>query len=105
MDLTATILDAVKASNPIEDPSQTTQPQKLSDGISLLPLLDGDPISRSDIFFHYPHFAFHKDNRPGSAIRSGPYKLIFNYDDSSVELYNLQDDLSESKTSPKATKN
>ena len=30
MDLTATILDAVKASNPQEGPSQPTQPQKLS---------------------------------------------------------------------------
>ena len=97
MDLTATILDAVKAIAPQEGPSQPTQPQPVSDGLSLLPLLDGDPISRSDLFFHYPHFAFHKDNRPGSAIRSGPYKLIFNYDDSSVELYDLQDDLSESK--------
>ena len=97
MDLTATILDAVKAIAPQKGPSQPTQPQTVPDGLSLLPLLDGDPISRSDLFFHYPHFAFHKDNRPGSAIRSGPYKLIFNYDDSSVELYDLQDDLSESK--------
>ena len=35
------------------------------------------------------------DNRLGGAVRSGDYKLIRNYDDQSVELYNLKSDLGE----------
>ena len=33
----------------------------------------------------------------GSAIRSGQYKLILRYDDESVELYDLDNDLGETK--------
>ena len=36
-------------------------------------------------------------NRLGGAVRSGDYKLIRNYDDQSLELYNLNSDLGESK--------
>ena len=32
---------------------------------------------------------------PGSAIRSGKYKLILHYDDDSVELFDLEKDLGE----------
>ncbi|MFG0255480.1 MAG: N-acetylgalactosamine-6-sulfatase, partial [Rhodopirellula sp. JB053] len=45
----------------------------------------------------YPHFAFHKSNRPGSAIRNGRYKLILRHDDDSVELFDVMEDLSETK--------
>ena len=68
------------------------------DGENLLPLLRGKgKPKREAIHFHYPNFAFHKDNRLGSAIRMGDYKLIKFFDDDSVELYNLKDDLSETK--------
>jgi arylsulfatase A len=88
MDLTATILDAAKA--PLAE-------NELLDGVSLLPLLRGESLARDFLYFHYPHFAFHKKNRPGGAIRSGPYKLIRRYDDNSVELFNVTEDLSEQK--------
>ncbi|MFK7790774.1 MAG: sulfatase [Phycisphaeraceae bacterium] len=66
------------------------------DGKSLVPLLTqiGD-FQRDAIYFHYPNYAFHHKNRLGSAIRKGDYKLIHFYDDDSVELYNLANDLSE----------
>ena len=69
-----------------------------ADGESLVPLLRGTgaPV-RKAIHFHYPNFAFHKDNRLGSAIRMGDYKLIKFFDDDSVELYNLKKDISETK--------
>lgn len=68
------------------------------DGVSLLPFLKGEgKLKRDAIFFHYPNFAFHKDNRLGSAVRMGDYKLIKFYDDESVELYNLKADISETK--------
>ncbi|MEM8709910.1 MAG: sulfatase/phosphatase domain-containing protein, partial [Planctomycetota bacterium] len=50
---------------------------------------------RDPLTFHYPHWAFHRANRPGSAIREGQYKLIHRYDDDSVELYDLEADLGE----------
>lgn len=40
---------------------------------------------------------FHPEesNRPGGAIRSGRYKLIRRYDDQSIELYDLSNDIGE----------
>lgn len=68
------------------------------DGESLVPLLtQTESLKRDAIYFHYPNYAFHKNNRLGSAVRQGDDKLIKWYDDGSVELYNLADDISESK--------
>jgi len=66
------------------------------DGKSLLPLLTQSPgFERDTLYFHYPNYAFHKQNRLGSAIREGDYKLIKNYDDDSLELYDLRNDIGE----------
>ena len=68
------------------------------DGESLLPLLtDKGDLERDAIFWHYPNFAFHRDNRLGSGIRMGDYKLIEFFDRNEVELYNLREDLGEKK--------
>jgi arylsulfatase A-like enzyme len=83
MDLSATILDAAGV--------RLAAGESL-DGVSLRPLLRGKALDRDALYFHYPHYAFHKSNRPGGAIRSGPYKLIRRYDDDSVELYDLAAD-------------
>lgn len=73
------------------------------DGESLVPLLkQTGELERDAIYFHYPNYAFHKKNRLGSAIRQSDYKLIKWYDDHSVELYNLAEDLSEKKDLAKA---
>lgn len=47
------------------------------------------------LVFHYPNYAFHKQNRLGSALRQGSLKLIQFYDDRSIELYDLASDISE----------
>lgn len=86
MDLTATILDAAGVRLPEND---------ALDGETLRPLFSGGKLKRDALYFHYPHFAFHKDNRPGSSIRCGQYKLVLWYDDDSVELYDLEKDLGE----------
>ena len=66
------------------------------DGVSLRPLLDQTAgFPQRPLYFHYPNYAFHGANRLGSAIREGPWKLIERFDDGSVELYNLANDLSE----------
>ena len=71
-------------------------PNQPLDGKSLMPLLKQTPgFERDAICFHYPNYAFHKENRLGSAIREGDYKLIKRYDDGSLELYNLTSDIGE----------
>lgn len=88
MDLSATILDAAGID---------LKNGETLDGTSLRPLLQGDRFERGALYFHYPHFAFHKSNRPGSAIRMGQYKLILRHDDQTVELFDLAEDLGETK--------
>ena len=67
-----------------------------NDGHNLLPLLKGkEKLKNRAVYWHYPNFAFHRDNRLGSAIREGDHKLIHFYDNDSVELYNLKNDIGE----------
>ena len=67
-----------------------------NDGHNLLPLLQGkEKLNNRAVYWHYPNFAFHRDNRLGSAIREGDHKLIHFYDTDSVELYNLKNDIGE----------
>ena len=74
-----------------------TLPESL-DGESLVPVFRQEAsLKRESLFFHYPNYAFHRKNRLGSAIRQGSYKLIERFDDGSLELYHLENDLSETK--------
>ena len=74
------------------------QPDAICDGLSLLPLWkQTDGFERDAIHFHYPNYAFHKRNRLASAIRSGDFKLIRRYDDDSLEVYDLKNDIGERK--------
>ncbi len=74
----------------------TPDPTTPADGESLVPLLrQSGALTRKSLYFHFPNFSWHKKNRLGGAIRQGDYKLIERYDDGSVELYNLAEDLSE----------
>ncbi len=87
-DLPATILDAtgVKLGR-----------GEVLDGVSLRPLLQGKKLERDALYFHYPHFAWHKGNKPGGAVRAGPHKLIRRYEDHALELYDLTNDIGEKK--------
>jgi len=78
------------------DVANLTKTGKTLDGESIVPLLKRTGrLKRKAIYFHYPNYAWHGSNRLGGVIREGDYKLIERYDDGSVELYNLADDLSE----------
>jgi arylsulfatase A-like enzyme len=88
MDLAATVLDAAGVK---------LEKGEALDGMSLRPLLRGERLERDALFFHYPHYAWHKGNRPGGAVRSGAYKLIRRYDDGSLELFDLTRDIGERK--------
>jgi len=66
------------------------------DGVSLVPLLKGSPeIEREAIYWHFPHYSNHGMQSPGGAVRCGDYKLLEYYEDGSVQLFNLKDDMSE----------
>ncbi len=88
MDLSATILDVAGI--------KLGQGESL-DGTTLRPLFQGEKLNREALYFHYPHYAWHKSNRPGGALRAGDYKLIRRYDDNSVELFDLSKDVGEKR--------
>ena len=68
------------------------------DGISFLQeLLDpgSEKIADRPLYWHYPHFS-NQLGRPAGAVRYGKYKLVELYESEKLELYNLEDDISES---------
>ena len=70
-------------------------PAQHVDGVTLTPLLaGGSKLDREAIFWHYPHYG-NQGGTPGCSVRAGRYKLIEFFEDSRVELYDLQEDLSE----------
>ncbi|MEZ6119146.1 MAG: sulfatase [Pirellulaceae bacterium] len=83
-------------------------PQEL-DGVSLLPVLRGQPLAERDLYWHFPcyleggpknirgsKYAKHWRTTPCSVIRSGNWKLIEYFEDGQFELYNLARDPRES---------
>ncbi|MCM0649978.1 sulfatase [Clostridium swellfunianum] len=70
-------------------------PEQHTDGISFTPLLKGDEtFERGPIFWHYPHYG-NQGGSPSCSIRMGNYKLIMFFEDNRLELYNLEEDISE----------
>ena len=59
-------------------------------------LLDPNTSSKSDrpLFWHYPHYS-NQGGFPGAAVRKGSYKLLQNFEDGSLQLYDLSNDLAE----------
>jgi len=68
------------------------------DGVSILSLISGnkDQLEERPLYWHYPHYS-NQGVEPGSAVRLGNYKLIDNFEKGRLELYDLSDDISESK--------
>jgi len=89
MDYYPTLMDLAGISN------SKTQKQTV-DGKSLLPLMEDNNVDREAIYWHYPHY--HQEGGvPYSSVRMGDWKLIENFETNTFELYNLKDDISESK--------
>lgn len=67
------------------------------DGISFAPLLKGEGRTPSDRAFtwHFPHN--YAGQGPFSAIRQGPWKLIYHHADRRVELYYIEEDIGETR--------
>ncbi|MBT4694608.1 MAG: sulfatase [Planctomycetaceae bacterium] len=102
VDLMPTILEmaAIKSAVGLKN-----QPR---DGISLVNVLDGsaERIVNRPVFWHFPAYlqgtgggtsADPFRTRPAGAVRLGDWKLIEFFETGQIELYNLADDISESK--------
>lgn len=80
------------------------RPRQVLDGISLLPLLKGEPsLMRDRLFWHFPCYVGR--NGPAGAVRDGNWKLVEFFEDGGRrELYDLAADPAEetdlSKSNP-----
>lgn len=90
------------------------------DGVNILPLLKGDSIEKRPLYWHFPIYLQSSNKskedgrdalfrtRPGSTVVFENWKLHHYFEDNSLELYNLNNDLGEQKnvtlTYPEKTK-
>ena len=65
-----------------------------TDGVSLIHLLKTGKMKERPLFWHYPHYS-NQGVEPGSAVRLGKFKLIDNFEKGHRELYDLENDISE----------
>ncbi len=72
------------------------RPDQHIDGKSLVSVLKGNKQEDRTIFWHYPHYS-NQGGEPGSAVRDGDYKLIDWFEKDSLELYNLRENIGETK--------
>jgi arylsulfatase A-like enzyme len=82
-DLVPTLLEAAGLV-----PAKTTGPL---DGVSIMNLLSGGEFAPRPLFWHFPNYT-NQGGRPAGAVREGDWKLVEQYEDGSVELYDLAKD-------------
>jgi arylsulfatase A len=72
------------------------QPKQHADGVSITPLLRGaETLEREAIYWHFPHYSNHGMQSPGGAVRAGDYKLLEYFENGTVQLFNLREDIGE----------
>ena len=86
IDFYPTIMDMIGLADKVTDDKE---------GVSIVPLIRGDSIQERAIFWHFPHYSNHGMQSPGGAIRVGKYKLLEYFENGSVQLFNLEDDIGE----------
>ena len=75
-----------------------SRPHQHVDGISLASELKSQPGAGSRaLFWHYPHYNQHPQSAPVSIVREGNWKLIEFLESENLELYDLENDIGESK--------
>lgn len=98
-DIYATILDMAHIKMPAG---------KKSEGVSIEPLVEGKKIAKRALFWHFPHYSNHGMQSPGGAVRYGDYKLLEYFENNTVQLFNLKNDMTEqndlSKQEPQKVK-
>ena len=71
-------------------------PQQHADGVSLAGLVRGDgSLDRDAVYWHFPHYSNHGMQSPGGAVRAGDYKLLEYFENNTVQLFNLREDIGE----------
>jgi len=70
-------------------------PKATPDGRSLVPLLKGEAFERGPIFWHFPHYSNHGMQSPAGAVRDGDFKLIEYFENGTLQLFNLAEDIGE----------
>jgi len=74
------------------------RPHQHLDGKNLVPLLEGSgKLNRDAIFWHYPHYNRHPQSFPSAVVRAGQWKLIEALETGTLSLFNLADDLGETR--------
>lgn len=74
-------------------------PPENLDGRDIGPVLRGSAAAKEKerkFFWHFPHYT-NQGSSPGGATREGEWKLIEHYDDGRVELFNLREDIGETR--------
>ena len=84
-DFFPTILEMVGVENKTKD----------IDGKSFTRLVRGEEMNRGPIYWHFPHYSNHGMQSPGGAIRDGDYKLLEYFENGTVQLFNLVNDIGE----------
>jgi arylsulfatase A-like enzyme len=75
--------------------NSTAPVNKAIDGNNILELLANEQKAKQrTLFWHYPHYS-NQGGKPGSVMIKGNYKLILNYEDKSLELYDIKTDVGE----------
>lgn len=66
-------------------------------GSSLAPILSGkcDRLDQRPLIFHDPHYGQGPRQKPQSALILGDYKVLYNWEGQTTNLYNLSEDLGE----------
>jgi arylsulfatase A-like enzyme len=82
--------------NTIADMTGSAPGDAKTDGVSFVSLFTKDYMKDRPLYWHYPHYS-NQGVEPGSAVRFGRYKLIDNFERKRQELYDLENDLSETK--------
>ena len=63
--------------------------------MSFVPALNGESFNRGPIFWHFPQYSNHGMQSPGGAVRFGDYKLLEYFENNTVQLFNLREDVGE----------
>lgn len=70
-------------------------PDQHKDGRSFVPALKAENYERGPIYWHFPHYSNHGFQSPNGAIRSGRHKLIEYYENGTIQLFDLENDIGE----------
>ena len=72
-------------------------PNQHIDGKSFVSALNGRPQDRGAVYWHFPHYSNHGYQSPNGAIRDGKYKLIEYFENGTVQLFDLENDVGEQR--------